>query len=406
MRLTARGWMLAALALAFYLFANQTQVGWLYVFSALTAGLWFAAFFWPQRQLRHLGVTRFINGSAPTAEMELYAGQKVQVDLAFANPARWPALQIAGAETCPLAPAAERAQPFFIPYLSARSTLTLTYTVTAHRRGLFSFPAVGLSTRAPFGLVAAQRTLATPTDLIVFPEYRALKRLALLDRAPAPQSTWQRVGMTGEFVGVREYRSGDSRRHVHWRATARVGRLIVKEFAEETQPGLTIALDLRAASALPAANADDSSLELAIKIAATLAHYAQARGLTVHLATNNAQWPVPPGPLSKWGLMNYLARVTATGTESFAQCLQQLPTTSFVAALCPAPDADVVWPLTALRQRGVGVLAVVIDPRAYAPDDIERATATQRLMAELQAQQVGVCRIGAEAHWEETLENS
>ena len=39
-------------------------------------------------------------------------------------------------------------------------------------------------------------------------------------------------------------RPGDPPRHVHWRTTARAGRLIVKEFAEEQQPALTIDTDL------------------------------------------------------------------------------------------------------------------------------------------------------------------
>src|SRR5687768_18359555 len=44
--------------------------------------------------------------------------------------------------------------------------------------------------------------------------------------------------------GVREYRHGDSRRSIHWRASARRNELVVKEFMRIVATTLTIAVDL------------------------------------------------------------------------------------------------------------------------------------------------------------------
>src|SRR5262249_52154644 len=41
------------------------------------------------------------------------------------------------------------------------------------------------------------------------------------------------VGESEEFVSLRDYRPGDPLRHVHWRSSARTGRLVVKEFEDE-----------------------------------------------------------------------------------------------------------------------------------------------------------------------------
>jgi uncharacterized protein (DUF58 family) len=408
MRTTSRGWALVLIAFLFYFFANQTQVGWLYVLCALTLGVWLGARFLPQRMLRNLRLIRRLNGrSSPQpaagetdlpAELELYANQALTVELEIENVSPLPALQIRGGEVCPLAPAGERDQSFFIPTLSARARVRVRYETVCARRGWFEFPPLPLTTRAPFGFYAAARTVAAPTGVLVFPEYRELKRLPLFDRMPAQENPFPQIGLAGEFMGVRDYRPGHSRRQVHWRSTARAGRLIVKEFAEETQPGLTIALDLRAASVLGVD--PHTSLELAIKIAATLARYADRQNLPVHLAVNNRQWPAPPGPVSWWGLLNYLARVEAAGAESFADCLRGARPTTYLAALLTAPDLSAIDTLREARRAGWGVLAILIDPAPFGGpfDDVPR------LEAALLTAGVPTRVIGAEPEWEKVLE--
>ncbi len=396
--ITRRGWAVLLLAVLMYLAANQTQVAWLYVFSALVVGVWLAAAFIPTSSLRGLALARRINGAELTADLELHVGAPVAVELELRNTARAPALQISGAEQCPFAPSAERAQTFFAPIIPSRNSVVMQYATACARRGWFEFPPVTLTTRAPFGFFRAQRALAQDTGLLIFPEYRKLDRFPMLDRRPALQNPFAHMGMGGEFIGTREYRPGDSPRHVHWRSTARSGQLIVKEFAEETQPGLTLALDLRAASAI--GTEDDNTLERAIKAAATIAHYADQHGLPLALATNSPQWPAPPSPLSGWALMNYLARVQAGGEKSFAECLRGLRATVFVAALLPAPDDAAIAPLIELKKQGVSVLAVLIDPSPFAP---EYAGRSQSLAGALSAGGVAVRVIGAEPDWEHSL---
>lgn len=400
-----RGWALAAVALLLYFFANQTQVGWLYVLSALTAGAWLTALFLPRPMLRELSISRRVNGSANPVELELYVGETITVEINLANTGRTPALQVRGEETCPLAPAAARSQAFFVPVISPRSSAALHYETTCARRGWFEFPPVSLSTRAPFGFFSARREAAAPTGVLVFPEYRELESLALFDEMPAAQNTFTRLGVGGEFVGVREYRPGDTPRHVHWRSTARAGQLIVKEFAAETEPGLTIALDLRASSVV--GRDENTSLELAIKIAATLARYAHQHDLPVTLAANSRQWPAPPGPLSGWGLMNYLARVQVdpNADEPYADCLRGLraASASFVAAVFTSPDAAAVPPLVELKRQGLGVLAVLIDPNPFLPYGGGQSHIADEAAGALRANGVSVCLISGEPDWERTL---
>ena len=395
MRNTARSWALLVVAGLLYLSANQTQVGWLYVMAALVAAGWLAArLVSPARMLRGLTLTRRINGALPTDELELYAGQPVTVDLELKNTGRLPALQVRAMESCPFAAAADQAQAGFVSTVSAQARVQLSYTLRCARRGWFEFPPVRLASRAPFGLFSASRSLAVPTSGLAFPEYRELERLALLDRMPAAENTFAHVGLGSEVLGVREYRPGDSRRHIHWRSSARAGRLIVKELAEETQPGLTVAVDLRAASVIGAD--ENTSLELAIKVAATLARYATRRDLPLTLAANSLRWPAPVGPLSWWSLMSYLARVQGEGDEPFADCLSGLGASTLVAAILTVPDEAAVAPLAERLRWGQGVLAVVIDPAPFGG----AAGQAQALAARLLAAGVETRIVGNQPDWE------
>jgi len=397
---TSRGWAILAVALLFYFFANQTQVGWLYVLCALTLGLWVAAGPLPRQMVKGLQLTRALNGSTTPAELELAVGDPVTLTLTFTNSGRITAWQVRGVEQCAFAPKPERQINFFLT-VPGQQTVQLDYLFTCARRGHFTFPPVTLTTAAPFGWFRAARVIDVPTTALIFPEARPLKRLPLFDRIPATQNILTRIGYGSEFVGVREYRPGDSPRHVHWRSTARAGQLIVKEFAEETQPGLTIALDLRAASVI--GEDEDTSLELAIQVAATLARYAARRALPVTLATNSRDWPAPAGALSEWGVLNYLARVQGAGDESFVACLNQLRATPFVAALLPAPDLTAIPALIEMRRCGLSVLAICIDPTPFLPAALGEATRAHELVGALKTAGVSACVIQAGTEWEEML---
>ena len=404
MRVTRRGWAVLAVALLFYFFANQTQVGWLYVFSALAAGLWLTTLLLPRRALRRLVATRRVNGSASGADLELHAGQPLRLEISLQNTSLLPALLLRGTEPCAPAPPPDQNQILFYPVIPGRATAQLAIETTCARRGWFPFGPLRVETGAPFGLSHAQRALsaAGPDGLLVFPEYRPLAHLDLFDRRPALETSAARPGTSGEFVGVRDYRPGDPRRNVHWRSTARAGRLIVKEFAEETQPALTLALDLRAAAAL---GPDGATLELAIKVAASLANAARQRDLPFSLVSNSRVWAAPSGPLSWWALMSYLARVAAEGEAPFDECLRRLPPGTFVAAILPAPDPHVLAPLTDLRRAGLGVLAVLIDPTPFLSGAEGHAYGVEarRLAAELESSGIETRLLGAAPDWERVL---
>lgn len=129
--------------------------------------------------------------------------------------------------------------------LAPRGQATIDFTVTATRRGRFVLGPVGARVTTRLGLLGAQ-VVAEPGDHVdVLPSVRAVKRfrwLALQHRLDAiGVRALRRRGEGQSFAGLREYALGDDPRHMDWKATAKRGKAIVREFTiERSQSVLTV----------------------------------------------------------------------------------------------------------------------------------------------------------------------
>jgi uncharacterized protein (DUF58 family) len=202
--------------------------------------------------------------------------------------------------------------------------------------------------------------------VLVYPEVHRLHHLHLLDQHQSLEFSRRRAGVGTEILGVRPYQSGDSPRRVHWRSVARTGRLMSKEFADESRPGLVVVLDVRAHPYPPTAS-KHTPFEWAVKIAASIGDYSQRRGHPLHLLADGDIRPTPPGPVGRLPLLEYLARVQPDGGRPVADVVGGgvLPATPCVVAILPWPDKDAAAALSDLRYRGMSVLAILLDPASF-----------------------------------------
>jgi uncharacterized protein (DUF58 family) len=374
---TSRAYSFLGGAFVLYLFANQTQVGWLYVMSALLAGTVLAGY-WLSR-----GSLRSIEGQSKLGESvadELYESDELTIELTLRRKARTGTSHVRTVEVCPLAAPDDprRTTALFIPSIPAHDAVQFDYTILLDRRGLHEFPPLALESRAPFGFFRRKRTLGIPTRVLVYPEVRPLRRLDLLDRQLTPQMTNPRAGIGTEIMGVRPFRSGDSPRHIHWRSVARTGQLISKEFADETQPGLSLVLDLFK-HPYPQTESKHRPFEWAVKAAVSIGDYAQRKGYPLHLAVDQDVLAAPIGAVTRTALLQYLARIQPTGTRDLGQIIG--PTQAFAAVILPWPDLTVVEALVELRRKRVEVLAVVIDAKTFPDGGDDAASFVDQLRA-------------------------
>ena len=126
-------------------------------------------------------------------------------------------------------------------------TVTIRYAVKPTRRGRWHFPGCQLLLRSPLGLLTASRFVETTSEVNVYPNYSTATKFALLGTdnifSQSGIRRRQRRGEGTEFQQLREYRQGDTFRQIDWKATARMARLIAKEYQDERDQQVVFVLD-------------------------------------------------------------------------------------------------------------------------------------------------------------------
>jgi uncharacterized protein (DUF58 family) len=201
---------------------------------------------------------------------------------------------------------------YFLKIPADKSQRT-SYRHTFVRRGQYTLTGYRLATKFPFALFRKSRDVDDPLTVLVFPARVAVPR-------PPPRSTARgdttadRLGRRGEFFGLREGRPGDDRRDVHWKSSARTGRLLVREYEDELARRVVIAVDNAlpddvrdaivdagglpnawGAALTPAVEAQVAAVERAISVAASLAAVYLEAGWTVELAARDCHVPASAG---------------------------------------------------------------------------------------------------------------
>lgn len=113
--------------------------------------------------------------------------------------------------------------------IPANRTETITVPVKASRRGWMQLPRVTMDTRYPMGLFRAWAYVQPEMRAVIYP--RPDDALLPLPRAVPDMGNAMTAGTgTDDFYGLRAYQSGDSPRHIAWKAVARGEILLTKVF--------------------------------------------------------------------------------------------------------------------------------------------------------------------------------
>jgi uncharacterized protein (DUF58 family) len=177
-------------------------------------------------------------------------------------------------------------------------------------RGEYPESVPRLVTGFPFGLWEAGRRVQVASKLIVWPRtfpLHLLPEAAANDRTREGLTPVDRVGNSGDFMGVRPYRRGDSLRRVHWAQSARHDRLIVCEQQTTACPRLQVILDLD--PVVHAGTGPESSREWAVRIAASIAESALRQASLVEVLLPDGVIPLGGGPAHTKRLLDALARI-------------------------------------------------------------------------------------------------
>jgi uncharacterized protein (DUF58 family) len=240
------------------------------------------------------------------------------------------------------------------------------------RRGTFRIEPMIVRTGDPFGFFEAAATVGRPTVVTVFPRVLPLPRWRLPNAYlegthSAPERTLQTTPLA---TTVRPYVPGDSFNRIHWRSTARRGEIQVKEFDLEQTADLWLFVDLEAA--VQAGDGDTSTVEEAMRVAASVAHDAILENRAVGLTTSGHRLvsiPADRGPRQRHKIMALLAAVEGDGQtplgEVLLEGLPKLRRGMTAVVVTASRDRQWVRALTSLRARGVTAAVVSLEAASY-----------------------------------------
>ena len=176
---------------------------------------------------------------------------------------------------------------FVVPTLTPGAVHERGFVLPTQRRGIVTVGPVLAVQRDPVGLLQRERSLTEAQNIHIHP--RTLRLNTVLHgvlRDIEGAVTQDLSSSDVAFHALRDYVPGDDRRNVHWRTTARTGRLMVRQFEETRRSSLLVLLSTRQDD-----YAGEEDFETAVSIACSLTMDAIQDGREVRFVTQIGSLP-------------------------------------------------------------------------------------------------------------------
>lgn len=215
----------------------------------------------------------------------IQARKEFEVEMEVTNPKRWlGAWLVQVQERIVFAPNSATAKQvsqtigLLFPILPPHAHRSQKYRCTVQRRGNYRFLETEISTRFPLGLMRSFLQSSSAASFIAQPAIGRLLPgwLELFEGkiTGVQQRKSRSISDEGEFFGLRAYQPGDSPRWIHWRSSARLGELMVKQFQRSDSREFILVLDLcfPTSSSRITREQFESTEDLAVEFAASVAN--------------------------------------------------------------------------------------------------------------------------------------
>ncbi|MGI5818260.1 MAG: DUF58 domain-containing protein [Armatimonadota bacterium] len=333
---------------------------------------------------------------------DLEIGEDLLVTVAVRNRKALPTIWVVAEDILPrgLEAAGTWARAVLLmPFASTR----LQYRLRCTRRGYFRIGPTLFETGDFFGLNRRFATGEAASYVTVYPKIVPLAQYAIPTSRPMGETVVKRrlVEDPTRLAGVREYRTGDPLRRIHWKATARTGTLHSRVYEYSTLIGANIILDFSRA----AWDGDRERSELAVTAAASIASHIADRRQQVGLVTNGGdasdvmpeeterltaptrpriyqllaereqtdrltpvRIPVRRGEHNLRLMLRSLARLRMTDALSFSELIDEeyetWPREATALAIVPGVSRELLPRLVEMRNSGFTVAVMIINNEA------------------------------------------
>ena len=217
----------------------------------------------------------------------------------------------------------------FLTIISGRQQERATYTMVIRRRGIYRFSDTRLETVFPLGFFQTILSRRAPGRLVVYPRlgevdtafFKELEHSLQFIRRARPSRAEE------DFRSLREYRAGDNPKWIHWRSSARLQKLLVKEFEEPQAKRVVMVIDTNLQRL---GNRRFAAFELALSFAGTVARDLLRRGCEVQCVALQPYGRVARTSVSRErrnldALLELLAGLRRDDSRSIADLREYLP---------------------------------------------------------------------------------
>jgi len=280
---------------------------------------------WSRLSLSRLSCRRQLS------ERRVFPGETIRVKLQVANrkplPLPWIQVDDEIPQALSGAPALPGEKPGFVSIRRSAAMLWYSsvkwkYELPCLKRGFYPLGPALIRSGDIFGLYSRSLRTTVEDAIIVYPKLLPVGFLRIPSQQPmgGSRSAYRLFQDPTRPVGVRDYQHGDSLRHVHWKASARLQSLQVKVFEPTTTFEVAVFLSVDSFKGNGSFNEED--FELGISVAASLAHHVVEQGTPAGVFVNtravDSGQAVSLAPSSSrdqlTAILEALAKVTASSS--------------------------------------------------------------------------------------------
>ncbi|HEY8715624.1 MAG TPA: DUF58 domain-containing protein, partial [Candidatus Acidoferrum sp.] len=202
--------------------------------------------------------------------------------------------------------------PVYFPYIPKRDVVKQTVPMTFMKRGVHRQDTFRIVTRFPFGFLQKARRLDLQTEAVVYPSVAPSEEF--VEIMPGLHGAMESLskGRGQDLYALRGYVANDSVRHVHWKASARSGSLMVREFTREDDCRVLLVLDPHISSALnpgsgPTTQPAAERFERAVTLCAALTWHFYERNALLQFRSAGVETRLAPADEIVFLILRYLA---------------------------------------------------------------------------------------------------
>ncbi len=279
---------------------------------------------------------------------------------------------VAGPLRLPLPASISTAQDTVQVTIPAQGIVEVPFTLVAKQRGRHKCLPLELRAKSRLGLVVKRFLLCPQDEIVVYPNVKEAKRwqFAVRKRRDDPGLRNTRVlGIGTDFESLREYRPDDDFRLIDWRATARKGTPISRQYRVERNQNILFVVDTGRLMAAPVN--DLTRLDLALNAATAMAYVCASLDDNVGLLAfdSQVQTQYRPGRRQGNAIMSAMSKLQPSPVESdydlafrIAGSMKRSLIVLFIDLMDETVSAPLIAAVPTLARHHLVVTASVTDP--------------------------------------------